>query len=107
MLYSAAINSCGTAVSAARTSWLRIGRKRATIVEISRCEQLITHYSSLSGRLSRKISERVVVEDSSDGIADSPHNILDGAASLLDIGAIAAFLIGGFADASDRRQRTV
>src|SRR5688572_8153444 len=55
----------------------------------------------------REVAELVVVQDVRDGVAHAEHRVLDRTALLLGIGAVAAFLIGGLADAADRRQWTV
>src|SRR5206468_6363291 len=55
----------------------------------------------------REVAELVVVQDVRDGVAHAEHRVLDRTALLLGIGTVAAFLIGGLADAADRREWAV
>ena len=48
-----------------------------------------------------KIVERTIIEDAGNGITNRAHHVLDGALSLVCVGAVPAFLIRGLAHAAD------
>ena len=55
---------------------------------------------SLSGS---KICEGVVIQDTGDRVAHRSHDVLNRALGMICIGTVSTFLVGGLADAPDRR----
>src|SRR5690349_14677965 len=54
-----------------------------------------------------KSGQRIIIKNVGDRVSDRSHDLLYGAVSSLRVGTVTTFLVGGFADATDRSQRAI